>query len=101
MRNAWRQQMLQRRNDICHAFWDVPFPDVLYHLPGTIISGLLFGVRDRSLGRTVAGYVNAPTVCVRSWRERDPVKVRTYRLMRKLNRERCVPLDQIEQSLDT
>jgi GT2 family glycosyltransferase len=100
VRDNWRQRMLQRRNDVCHAFWDVPFPDVLYHLPGTIVSGLLFGLRDGSLGRTVAGYLNAPAVCVRSWRERHPVKPRTYRLMRKLNRERCVPLEQIELLLD-
>ena len=100
VRNVWWQRMLQRRNDICHAFWDVPFPDILYHLPGTIVSGLLFGLRDRSLGRTVAGYFNAPAVCLRSWRERDPVKTRTYRLMRKLNRERCISLDQIERLLE-
>lgn len=100
VRNVWFQRMLQRRNDICHAFWDVPFPDVLYHLPGTIVSGLLFGFRDRSLSRTVAGYFNAPAVCLRSWRERDPVKVRTYRLMRKLNRERCIALDDIERLLE-
>jgi glycosyltransferase involved in cell wall biosynthesis len=95
IRNVWWQRMLQRRNDICHTYWDVPFPDLLYHLPGTIASGLLFGIRDRSLGRTIAGYFNAPAVCLRSWRERDPVKVRTYRLMRKLNREPHIPLEEI------
>ncbi len=100
VRNVWFQRMLQRRNDICHAYWDVPFPDVLYHLPGTIASGLLFGIKDRSLSRTVAGYFNAPALCLRSWRERDPVKVRTYRLMRKLNRMRWVPLTQIEHLLE-
>lgn len=100
VRNAWLQRMLQRRNDICHAFWDVPFPHVLYHLPGTIISGLLFGLRNRCLDATLSGYVRAPGVCLRSWRERHPVKARTYLLMRKLNRERVVPLDEIEPLLD-
>jgi GT2 family glycosyltransferase len=100
VRNAWRQRMLERRNDICHAFWDVPFPHVIYHLPGTIVSGLLFGLLNGCLGATVSGYMKAPGVCVRSWRERHPVKARIYRLMRKLNRERSVPLDEIEPLLD-
>ncbi len=100
VRNVWWQRMLQRRNDICHVYWDVPFPDLLYHLPGTIISGLIFGIRDRSLSRTIAGYWNAPAVCLRTWRERDPVKVKTYRLMRKLNRAGVMSMDEIAPHLE-
>lgn len=99
VRNSWRQRMLDRRNNICHAFWDVPFPHVLYHFPGTIASGLLYGLRNQCLAPTLAGYLQAPSVCLRSWHERRPVSSRTYLLMRRLNRKLCVPLAEIESEL--
>ncbi len=99
IRSVWRQRMLERRNNICHAFWDVPFPHVLYHLPGTILSGLAFALKTQCLSSTVMGYFNAPAHCWRSQTARHPVSSQTYLLMRKLNERRIIPLNELEPLL--
>ncbi len=100
IRNSWRQRMLERRNNIGHAFWDVPFPHVLYHLPGTILSGLMFAVRNQCVSPTLAGYWNGPGLCLRTLHERRPVSAKNYLLMRKLNSRRVIPLAELEGELD-
>ena len=95
VRQAWRNQMLERRNDICNAVWNVPFPDIAYHLIGTVLSGLQFGLKRGTLPQTVTGYAKAVPVIARSLRLRDPIEVRIYRLLRKLNRNRVLPLDEV------
>lgn len=101
IRDAWRARMLERRNNISHAIWQVPFPHFLYHLPGTIFSGLAFGLRHGCLSPTLAGYSQAIKQIPVSWRERSPVRSRTYLLMRRLNRTPVLPLDKIESCLDS
>jgi GT2 family glycosyltransferase len=99
IRDAWRARMLERRNDICNACWNVPFPQLLYHLPGTVLSGLRYGVSHGCLGATLAGYRRAPGICLRHWNERAPVRAGIYRLLRKLNRQQLLPLEEIEPLL--
>ena len=99
IRDAWRARMLERRNNILHVLWQVPFPHFLYHLPGTIASGLLFGLRNGCLSPTLTGYAKAAALSLRALHERAPVQGRTYLLMRKLNRSRSLPLDEIEPYL--
>ena len=100
VRDARRGRMLERRNDICHGYWDVPLPHLLYYWPGTIINGLIYGVKTGCLRETMRGYVQAPAICLRSWRERAPVRGGIYRLFRKLNRRRLLPLEQVEPLLN-
>lgn len=99
IRDSQRGRMLERRNDICHGFWDVPVPHIFYYLPGTIINGLIYGTRNRCLLVTLRGYFQAPWVCLRSWRERKPVSGKTYKLFRKLNRQRAMLLGEAEKLL--
>ena len=99
IRNVWKQRMLERRNNLCQVYWDIPMPDAIYHFPGTIASGLLFGIKNRCLTSTLAGYWKAPAHCWKSRSPRTPVSSRTYRLMRKFSRERILPLSQLESQL--
>lgn len=99
VRELWRNQILERRNDICHAVWNVPFPDLIYHLPGTVISGLRFGISRGTLRQTVTGYANSVRVVGRTLGLRDPIETRIYRLMLRLNRRRVMPLDEVLPSL--
>ncbi len=99
IRNAWVARMLERRNDICHAVWDVPFPDFLYHFPGTILSGLGFAVKNHCLTATVTGYLKAPATCWQGWAQRSRLSPRMYRLLRRLNRAALLPLEEIEPEL--
>lgn len=95
VRQAWRNQMLERRNDLCHAVWNVPFPDLAYHLPGTIVSGLRFAVRRGTLPQTLTGYLRALPAVWHSRHLRDPIRPKIYRLIRKLNRDRLLPLGEV------
>ncbi len=99
IRNSWRGRMLERRNDICFAVLDVPFPHLLYHLPGTISSGLIFGVRTGCLRPTLAGYWNAAALCLHVWPIRRPVQGIIYRLTQRLNRQMLLPFEEVEPIL--
>lgn len=94
VRAAWRNQMLERRNDLCNAVWNVPFPHVVYHLPGTILSGLRFAVARGTLPQTLTGYARALPLIARTRRFRDPIATEIYWLLRRLNRARVLPLDE-------
>ena len=95
IRDASRARRLERRNDLTHAFWNVPFPHVLYHLPGTILSGLIHGLRHHYFPLTVKAYLDAPIFCLQTPKKRSPVSSHTYRLARKMNRVRVLSLDEI------
>ena len=99
IREARLERMLERRNDVCHAVWDVPFPHLLYHLPGTILSGLNFGMKNNCLAPTLEGYWKAPGVCWKERRLRHPIARSVYSIMRRLNRHLYLPLEQVEPFL--
>lgn len=99
VRDAKRIRMLQRRNDICHAVWNVPFPHLLYHLPGTILSGLRFALVNGYLPQTLAGYFQALPVVWRTRGLRHPISGKNYRLVRRLNRKRVLPFDEVCREL--
>ena len=99
VRDSRRARMLERRNDLCHAFWDVPMPHLLYHLPGTLISGLRYALVNHCFKSTLAGYAQAPGVFLRTWRMRAPVRGSIYLLIRRLNRRRLLPLAEVEPLL--
>lgn len=99
VRQAWRNQMLERRNDLCNAAWNVPFPQILYHLPGTILSGLSFAVARGTLPQTLSGYFQAVPLILRMRHLRDPIAPEIYRLLRRLNRARVLPLDEVCDAL--
>jgi glycosyltransferase involved in cell wall biosynthesis len=99
IRDARLIRTLQRRNDICHAVWNVPFPHLLYHLPGTIFSGLRFAVANGYFPQTLAGYLQSLPVIWRTRGLRHPISGRIYRLVRRLNRNKVVPFEEVCREL--
>ena len=95
VRDASRARRLERRNDISHVLWNVPMPHVFYHLPGTILTGIVHGVRLHYLPLTLKAYLDALLFCRRHLGERLPVSSRTYLLSRKLNRIRVLPIEEV------
>ncbi len=99
IRNVWKQRMLERRNNLCQVYWDVPLPHAIYHLFGTVASGLLFGLKNECVSSTLAGYWNAPGHCWHTRSPRTPISSKTYLLMRKFSRVRVMPLAELEPQL--
>ncbi|RBP45317.1 GT2 family glycosyltransferase [Roseimicrobium gellanilyticum] len=99
VRDAGRNRMWQRRNDVCHAIWNVPFPDLLYHLPGTILNGLRFGLTHDCLPQTISGYFRAIPLVWRTRHLRHPISSKIYRLARRLNRNKVLSLNEVCQEL--
>jgi glycosyltransferase involved in cell wall biosynthesis len=92
-------RMMQRRNDLIHTICNVPFPEVLPHFMGTILSGLIFGVRNRCVAETIAGYCGFLRVFNEAMKSRNPVSRRTYYLFRELNHRGFCKLEEIERRL--
>jgi glycosyltransferase involved in cell wall biosynthesis len=92
-------RMMQRRNDLIHTVCNVPFPEVLPHFMGTILSGLIFGVRNRYIAETIAGYFLFLRVFKAAIKSRYPVSRRTYHLFRELNHRGFSNLEEIESRL--
>ena len=88
-----------RRNDLLNAVCNIPFPQVLVHFPGTMLSGALYGARNGCLIETLKGYLLFASVARSAWAERKPVAQETYRLARLLKRQRWCRLEKIESRL--
>jgi glycosyltransferase involved in cell wall biosynthesis len=93
-RSHERINVYGQRNLMLFAWHNVPAPDVLIHLPVTVINGLLWGIRkgwfSYRLQGTLAGLISI-------WGERAnrmPVSISVSRLFRRL--KKCGPL-----SMDT
>ncbi|HSI64490.1 MAG TPA: glycosyltransferase family A protein [Candidatus Saccharimonadia bacterium] len=99
VRDVGRNRMWQRRNDVCHAVWNVPFPHLLYHLPGTILSGLRYALMHGYLPQTLGGYFLAIPLVWRTMHLRHPLSGKIYRLVRRLNRTRVLPFEEVCQEL--
>ncbi len=99
IRNSWRARMFERRNDICNVLWNVPFPSLLWQLPGTVGNGLLYGLKNKCLSATLTGYFRSIRVCLQTWRMRDPLKRHIYALVKRLDRRGVLRLDELESEL--
>jgi len=97
-KSRWNRRM-QRRNDLIHAVTNIPFPPLLFHFPGTILSGLLFGLRNECLGDTLAGYWWFIRVLGTAVKLRHPVSRQCYSLARHLQRHGPQRLDEIGHRL--
>ena len=89
-----------RRNDLLNAACNVPFPAVLFHFPGTILSGSLYGLKHQCLFETLRGYLLFTWVIKAAWRERKPVAVNTYLVAQRLKRKRWCRLEEVESELN-
>ena len=91
-RDTRRMDLYGRRNDVLFAVLNVPWPWFPLHLGSITLRGLLFGIRVRRPLRMFQGLVFGFASGVKYWSYRKPVSTTTYRLFRRLRREKGVPL---------
>ena len=97
-KSRWNRRM-QRRNDLIHAVINVPFPSLLFHFSGTIMSGLLYGARNGCFLDTVLGYLWFLKDFCAAFKLRRPVSRQCYSLVRYLQRHGHHRLQDIEDRL--
>lgn len=85
-RSREREEVFGQRNLIMFAWLNVPMPELLWHLPATIINGLIWGCRTHCLWFRLRGTISGIKGIVASIRERRPVTRSTYALYRRLKK---------------
>ena len=88
-----------RRNDVLFVWKNVPLPYMLWHLPATILKGLLFVLRVGRLRNMLAGYKEAWNWIRQGRVARRPVASETYRTSRYLKQHDCVTKEQLASIL--
>ena len=99
VRKSQWNRMMERRNDLIYAVTNVPVPWALFHFPATILSGLLYGARNRCFAASVSGYFRFLRVFSAALKSRRPVSREGYFLMRYLQRRGVCRLQEIEERL--
>ncbi len=79
-----------QRNLIVFAWFNVPLSELLFHLPITIIKGLLWGLKRGFFLLRLKGTLAGFGAIVSQFRGRAPVSRKTYWLYRRL--KKCGPL---------
>ncbi len=77
------------RNAVLFSWQNVPFPQVLVHLPATVVQVLLWTGQPARLVTRLGGVVDGVWQCLRH--ERRPVPAPAYRLMRRFRAESRPP----------
>ena len=98
-RNLSRADFSGRRNDILFCWHNVPMPYFPFHLLGTTLNGLAFGVRAGRIWKMLEGMASGYANSLRLWKERRPVSPEIYRLHRSLKKHGPRLLSEIEQRL--
>lgn len=98
-RNTPRLVALGRRNDLLHAFWNVPMPFVLVRLAKVTLHSLWFAVIWREPRAVLRGLARGYREGVRALRSRRPVARDTYRLDHELRKRGPIRLEEIETRL--
>jgi glycosyltransferase involved in cell wall biosynthesis len=98
-RDFTRMDVHGRRNDVLFAWYNVPLPYLLWHLPATVINGLRHGLRCGRPGNQARGLARGFLDAAKTWRDRRPVARAVYRLHRRLRRG-DLPLDAVLPELE-
>ena len=75
-----------QRNLMLFAWYNVPFPEFLFHLFVTIWNGLIWGLRHQTFRYRLRGTLSGLAAIIREFRSRAPVSRRTYWLYRQLKK---------------
>ena len=92
-RNREGMDVWGARNTILFTWLNVPMPFLVAHLAATSVNALRAGVRAGTTGRKLRGIVAGYADAVRYWRDRRPVKGKTYRMYRQLRRRGPQPAE--------
>jgi GT2 family glycosyltransferase len=98
-RSRKRMVVYTARNNILFVWHNVPASRLPVHLGGTIIRLLQFGVRDRHPIWVMEGIARGVGRVFREFRQRRPVSVGTYRLLRTLRRQGALTLASVDRQL--
>ena len=98
-RNLSRADFSGRRNDILFCWHNVPMPYFPFHLLGTTLNGLAFGLRAGRFWKMFEGMASGYANSLSRWKERKPVSSEIYRLHRSLKKHGPRLLSEIEQHL--
>ncbi len=85
-RSQQRMNVYGQRNLILFAWQNVPLPELILHLPVTIMLGLFWGLRNACLRFRIRGTVDGLVAIYRQRLSRAPVSRRTYKLYRQLKK---------------
>jgi len=87
------------RNRILLAWYNVPMPFLLVHLPATMLRAILRGIVQRYGWAASHGVVLGIAMIFKQFGQRKPVSRQVYRLSRQLRKRGPAKLDAIESSL--
>ena len=97
VRDNRRRDIFGGRNKILIAWYNVPMPELLLHVPGTCVKTVMFGIHRGHGWRWTLGLAKGFAACVTQVRERRPVRRETYRLFRRLRSAPATPLDRARE----
>jgi glycosyltransferase involved in cell wall biosynthesis len=95
IRDTRRMDIFGRRNDVLFPFYNVPWPDLAWHLVGTTANGVAFGLRNGKLLSSLRGLMAGYSVGIRSVPCRQPISRSVYRLLRRMRRMGYLRLDEV------
>jgi glycosyltransferase involved in cell wall biosynthesis len=99
-RNLPRIVELGRRNDLLHAFWNVPMPYLAVRVLKVTLHSLWFAVAWRQPRAVVRGLARGFRDGLGAWRARRPVSRATYRLDHDIRKRGPLPLQDVAPRLE-
>jgi GT2 family glycosyltransferase len=96
-----RSQMFayDARNRVLSAWYGVPLPQLLVHLPATMLQAIRHGLRHRYGWASCRGVLMGIGMTFKQLGQRKPVSRQVYRLSRQLRKRGPAKLEAIESSL--
>ena len=88
-----------RQNDVLFCHCNIPLLLLIPYLLGTMVKGLLFGLRVKRLGYVFQGLFNGFRLTREQLNLRQPVSFNCFKLYRQLKKNRAVALDRIRFNL--
>lgn len=98
-RDRSRIFLYSARNNVLFTWYDVPLPQFLVHLPGTIAIVLKRGAKHGYIGAVVKGIAMGLGTIAKEFRKRHPVRRSVYRLSRQLRKGGPARVETIEDRL--
>jgi len=96
VRENRRRDIFGGRNKVLISWYNVPMPELLFHLPGTCIKTLMHGVRQGHGLRWAWGIAQGLATCCTQVKVRRPVGHATFRLFRRLRKSPATPLERVQ-----
>ena len=100
-RDFRRMDIYGRRNNVLFGWHHAPSVFLPAHLVATSVNGMIHGMKTGRVPRTLQGLAVGYAGLWPERHQRRPVSVPLYRLYRELVRRKVVPLEELEERLQT